>query len=541
MDLATDRSKAISNLGIFNMHYWGSVSVRIGVSSILLVGCSISIPPGNSQRSVSVEKKVMQIPDEASNIPECTQTFFNVADCINQLSVLKRAVAAEDWTIKISEGAYVLTEAIVLYNVENLAIEGASLADPSATTLAVTNLLASRASLQYFTFLVGHSKNLAVRGLKLTGGNLSGQRAVGVCALPTDEVSDLMLDSLILMDYDYFNVIAGNSIPNDGMPAIVTQHANKNLGVTKQALVDFANHIASFAPEDAYCGGAVRNLTLARSKIYMRSVGFYFVPPTQNMTKAAIVNVPDPLGGTLPSWYADAKAVAAKFTGIVVMGNSFINALPNDPDQTKVDALIKKNQYHSAMKIGGSVGLIVKNNVIDAADLPLAFRDGAAINLSSDAYDTVLDSNTIRLSSAATTPAGGVAIQLYFQDHSVFGYGTPKVFGAISGTEVKNNQFYNAPIRVADCCVKAAPTPSVPNPFDGRPYCLERDSLAKKGLFFDRISIHSNYRNGNLNEDSDLILLASSNTSWVNSYKALEAAGTGGISCRDSMDIQFAP
>lgn len=437
------------------------------------------------------------------------------------------------WTIKIAAGTYSLKENILIFNVQNLTIQGANLYNSAQTTLVANGLPSTRTTLEYFSIIISNASAVSLRGFKLSGNLLSGTRAIAVCALNGSSVKNLSIDHLQFKDYNYFNFIAGNSIATDNLTAIKNDFSGKTVPVAKQPLQAFANYLATIPQNQLFCGGPVQYLNFTYNTVYMRSVGFYFVPPTYQMSQTYVMPAPDPSASQVPAWYQAARQKASSFINVVVTGNSFLND-QTDPNQ------VAASDYHSALKLGMSLGMKISKNTIDAHTLPEAFQSGAAINIAADCYDAVVDSNTITLPSGNSHP-NGVGIQLYYQRHEYYGFGTTKVFAAVNGTSVTNNRFNYAGIRLSDCCVQQDSTSSDLNlSFDGRPYCEERDALLQKGLYQESLFVGYNYKNGKANQDANLIFKASGDTAWVQYYEGLEASGQGGIYCRQYLGVTYA-
>lgn len=487
---------------------------------------SPSVAPSPTPSSTPTTK-TYTIPSSGTGFAECNSSGLNIADCINQLAAKKATLPLETWTLKINSGTFPLKEAILLHNVQNLTIEGASLTNPASTTLIANALPTNRTTLQYFSVIISDSKNVKLRGFKLDGYNLSGTRGIALCSSFGKAISNVTLDSLQMRNYLYFNIIGGNSIATENLSSIISSYATATLPSSKASLKQWANYLASFPSAQLYCGGDTDGLTLSNSTIYMKSVAFYFVPPTQQATYNVQVSQPNTSGSSLPSWYVQAKSYASQFTNIVVTKNQLLN------DQTN-ESLVANSSYHSALKLGASIGIKVTQNNIDARTLPNAYGSGAAINVSSDCYDTLIDGNTIRLPTSSPYKHG-IGLPMYYEQHIMYGLGDKMIFGQMTGTRLTNNAFYGAGIRLQDCCIKPSATG-----FDARPYCQQRDGLLGNGLTDDAIFIGYNSKDGSANRDLQLILRQSGETAWVQYYQNLAASGNGGIYCRQKVGVTYA-
>lgn len=479
---------------------------------------------GTRRESLSAAENIIvyALPDPASEIVECQTATFSVADCINQMSALKSASPTERWTLRIAPGTYSLKEAIVLFDVTRLRIEGAGATE---TTLIANGLPANRTTLQYFSVVVLDSSDVSLAGFKLSGNGLSGTRGIGACALPTSDIQGLAVEGMLFKDYRGYNFIAGNSLLPEHFTAIISDYGSTT-APGKQPLKALARYLSQLPPESLYCGGGIRNVSFARNTIQMRSVGFYFVPPTTLLTRSVAMPSPNTQGNAVPTWYSQSRELAARYSNIVVDHNTFVNDLTSATEATA-------NDYHSAIKVGVSLGMRILSNQIDVRTLPQAFQSGAAINIAADCHDAEIDANTISLPVGNNTP-NGIGVQSYYQTHTYYGFGDKKIFGAVSGLRITGNAFNDAKIRFADCCVQTSRSD-----FDGRPYCVERDALLQRGRMRENHYIGRNSKNGLANQDRNLVVKASADTAWVQFYRNLEATGDGGIYCRQNLDITY--
>lgn len=476
----------------------------------------------SSALSYGLTIKNIPFPNSASAYAACKPgtSSTSVAHCLNWLVRQKdSAPLDEKWVITIASGQWKLKESIVIFNAHDIDIKGAS-TTPSQTELIANGLPANRGVHQYFSVIIMNAKNINLSYFKLNGNLLSGQRGITVCATQNAISDQTNFTSMELKNYNNFNVIVGNGISQENLGIIATYSYP-----TSDPLYYWIHSLKGI--DKPFCGGPTKNLKLSNSKIYMRSVGFYLVPPSGLSTKSYPVSSPNPNKASTPTWYSAAKTYAGNFSGIIVDHNTFQNDL-TDPSQVDL------NMYHSAMKLTWSSGTQITFNTINASTLPNAYGSGAAINLGAGTYNATVKGNTITLPAGSPYPYG-IGVQSYYETHPTYGFGNLEVFGAISDIFIRENNLVNARIRFADCCIQNGS--GAPN---YRPYCQERDSIVSKHAFDENIWLSYNRMNGRAYMDQNLIWRQSAQEpSWVQYYQSLGAMGQGGISCRQYMGVTY--
>lgn len=451
---------------------------------------------------------------------------FDIARCLNQIVANK--TTAEEWLVRIKPGRYSLKNNIVIHSVQNLTIEGEADTQLGFPNIYVGGLPKERNVLQYFSIIVADSKNIKIRKLKLFGENLQAQRAMTICPTPGNEVRNLELSYLTFKDFTTFTVLVGN-----GLSETHLEKAALLKMPDAPAHTGFINKVKNLSAGNRFCGGDVHGLQFANNTVFMKSVGFYLVPPTGKLTSGIAIDEPRPRIAP-PLWYQNEEATAGKYTEIVIQNNRFLNDL-HIADSAEEIKQLKANGFHSALKLHHSKGTRVINNYIDGGSSKNIFSSGAAINIAPGMYGLLVEGNTIKLAKDRPRYPHGIGILSGYLSHTMYGIGDKGIFGALSRITIRNNKLSYAKVRFADCCVQEGPTA-----FNSLPYCRERDQIVRDHIFHENIRLEDNWQNGLAKYDGNLIFKSSRDEkAWVDYWKEQEKLGLGAIYCRTTLGVYY--
>lgn len=416
-----------------------------------------------------------------------------LATCLNEHIENK----PQDITLQfdIAAGDYLLTETVFLFQRSHVRFVGAG---AQHTVLRMDETLETTRSGKIdlaFTFNVIDSSWVSVRDLALSGNNLSGQRAVGVCPTAGRHISHVEMANVEVSEFGSYVFIAGRSIPDQSIAArnFSTRPGPARFGAFAEA---------SAAP--TVCGGTVSDIALQDSDVSFQDVAFYLVPYSAlDATHTT----------TVANWLAQADDARAANTRFTVTGNTF-------------RASIEGAAVSSAIKAQGGSDLRIKSNTIDANGFTEVFGDGAAINIASNMRDVSIRNNTINFPNNHTWPERGVAIHSGFGQHAQFGVGTNQITLPAQRVEVVDNAFVNSQIIAIDSCRKGH------GQADLTAFCLDVDAAqAALGAKYDDILITENTRNGKLGEDAVL----------VTTLCERGAVSLSRVTCRENVSIRHAP
>jgi hypothetical protein len=459
------------------------------------------------------------VPDARSPVAACRDRN-DVASCIALSIAVRKAGALLKIYLVAGEGAaavFRVKDNITLYGVSDLEITGIPTFFGTKPVLE-QRMPDQRNILQYWLFHLIDVRNVKLRNLVLDGRDLQAGRGIGVCGLKAS-VEGVVLEQLQMRNFIYFNVLVGNSITKDQLAQVAALPAPATGPLTPQQRLITGLR----ADRPAGCGGDVHDLVFRGNVVQMKSVGFYLVPYSALTSASVPVQVPVASGNTsVPAWYGEERAHSKRVSGIQIVDNKFLNALPN-VSQAVIDA----NGYHSAIKLHHAFGTVIKGNVVEATNAPRLFASGAAINLAAGMFDVKVEKNRILFPADRRDYPHGIGVDATYLAHPLYGFGDKQIFGPGEGLDIRDNALQGAKIRFMDCCVQGGADEP-----DFRPYCAQRDDLVGRGLFDERINLKGNSENGVPGRDAALIWRTSVNERpWVDGQYATR--------CREQLRVTF--
>ncbi len=456
---------------------------------------------------------------------------FQLGACLN--SLIEATGNTKPLKIIIGSGSYSLAESVLLFERSNIQITGTTDAqNKNLTTVTLDSSLAVRQAsdvMQFFTFNIVNSSNIAISNLNLNNGDykiLTGQRGVTACATAGKTISNITMRNVTMRDFSSFNTLFGNTLESKNTDKFVDIQApllatQGRLPAGEGRLYTFFKSLTNKLDRD--CSGAINTVIFDNNTIYMRNVGFYVAPYSTVLTSNIVLDPPNYRNPGVNDWRNVMDRVSATYFGFIVQNNRFLAVSELTTSGSDILA--------SAIKTQNAKGIIIQNNVFDSTTPGVlgsrTYAGGAAINLASGSSYAVVTGNTINLPANHPYKAHGIAVPAYFQTHIWYGIGAQRIFGGTRGIVIMNNKMNNAYARIFDCCSEV--------PLTGV-YCTDADAAAADPTQAPEILMQGNYSDSGM-RDADLVWLVSvKNKAWVDETNK---KNPGTLQCRTKVGISF--
>ncbi len=364
-------------------------------------------------------------------------------------------------SIRIAPGSYDFAESLVIYRTKNVRILGSTdIFGRPLTTLRMSDAARARAPedvLGRYMIQLVDSQGFTLDRLILDGGQPAAQPgafpvgAIAACPM-NDGLLDVNVNRVTFSNFRGFTTLWGG-VFGDNLTKYFLPITTPMVAGRKRLQDEMRANT-----QRGTCSGDMLRLKFDSNTVNMKSVGFYLVPTTAEMTHSIKVDV---LTGTPPGsrdWLTVATEAAARTRDIAVVNNRFIVDLP------AAEASQNSTYMHSAMKLHGTQGLRIEGNRFEDSGNCNAFDSGAAVNLAAGNFGVSIARNSFHFTAPACRSAIGVhsaiAVHAGFGMHVFYGVGNGSsdqalvapVFGPSRDVDVRDNVFMNSRIKIDDAC-----------------------------------------------------------------------------------------
>lgn len=393
--------------------------------SSALPGSSAGVLNSSSSSSSSVLIDIFRLPNEASSDPTCRSHSFkeDAAVCINR--VIQNHTASRPLMIILEDNKEykMRSQTIVMFNEKNVYMYG------NNVTLKMEEPVGARQIDQYFMVNILGSSRILIYGITFDGGNLAGQRGIGVCPLPNFPIDSIRVSNTKAKNIADSYFIAGNS------------HNEYLATSTKFTNIPALNAARNLPKEDRYCTGELNNILFSENTVEVGTpdsetgVGFYIAPLSARFATGSIA--------TADNWITKADIAASKTKGVRVEKNTFI---------------AKSDNVNSFIKVQQMRDLTISKNTFTATGFPKALSIGAAINISANTQKVNVNQNIITLDGGQKDKARAVVVESGFRNHIWYGVGSNGLATPALDVLIQNNTFKKSRARIMNCCKYDNPT-----------------------------------------------------------------------------------
>jgi hypothetical protein len=441
---------------LFSLFLWG----------FLVVGCL--------RREVAAEVAILSLPDTNHKVAACRSgPSFDLSTCI--MSAIEGKEPDKSLDIQIKPGDYILTKGILIFQRNNVTLEGAAPQGsgterifPTRIKLDPTFPLNKGTALLFFAIHAIDSSGITIRNLQLDGADISGISALGVCPTGDNHVHDLVFEDVKARGFRDFFAIFGQTKSHEHLYGKAYEHLYGKAQNGDPILTRLFTYLGDNENQDninQYCSGYIKNILFQNNILYLKSVGFYLTPLTVHQSRQYTKLAPPYLlteSGKKKDWLDVVREATSQSGNMTVSNNQFIVDIK--PEQFKSDSDYKKQlegYFHSMLKVQGVTGLTIKDNIFDSSRNPDMFQNGASINLAANLSQIEVVRNKILFPDSSPYKTQGIVLEDGFIAHKWFGAGrisggsnstTAGLFGPVLGVRIANNTLVNNQIFLSNCC-----------------------------------------------------------------------------------------